>query len=72
MQLGYPSSVSVPTSGCEGGQRAPRPSHIINFPQTITAEWVHVEMDRLDQSEHRAAITQDEWEYAQGGSPMVP
>jgi hypothetical protein len=57
----------------EGGRRAPLLSHIIEFPQTIMAEWVPLEMDhRLDQSEHRAAITQDEWEYAQGCNPTIP
>jgi hypothetical protein len=55
----------------EVGRRAPLPTHIIEFPSSITAKWVHVEMDRLDQSEHRAAITQDEWEYARGCSTMV-
>jgi hypothetical protein len=56
----------------EVGRRARLPSHIIKFPSSITAEWVHAEMDRLDQSEHRAAITQDVWEYARGCSPTVP
>jgi hypothetical protein len=56
----------------EVGRRAPLPSHIIGFPSSITAKWVHAEMDRLDQSEHFAAITQDVWEYARGCSPTVP
>jgi hypothetical protein len=41
----------------EDGRHVPLPSHIIEFPQTITTEWFHVEIDRLDQFEHRAAIT---------------
>jgi hypothetical protein len=45
--------------------------HIIEFSPSITTEWVHAEMDRLDQSEHRAAIMPDEWEYARGCSPTV-
>jgi hypothetical protein len=56
----------------EVGQRAPLPSHIIGFRSSITAEWVHAEIDTLDQSEHRVVITQDEWEYARGCSPTVP
>jgi hypothetical protein len=55
----------------EVGRRAPLPSHIIEFPPSIAAEWVHVEMDRLDQSEHRVSITQAEWEYAHGCSPSI-
>jgi hypothetical protein len=56
----------------EVGRRTPLPSHIIEFPSSITAEWVHAEMDRHVQSEHRATITQDEWEYARGCSSTVP
>jgi hypothetical protein len=56
----------------EVGRCAPLPSHIIEFPPSMTAEWVHAEMDRLELSEHRATITQDEWEYARRCSPTVP
>jgi hypothetical protein len=41
-------------------RRAPLPSHIIEFPSSIIAEWVHAEMDRHVQSEYRATITQHE------------
>jgi hypothetical protein len=44
----------------ESGRCAPLSSHDIEFSQTIMPKWVHVEMDRFDQFEHRAAIMQDE------------
>jgi hypothetical protein len=68
--------VSIKSEGAqirrEVGRCAPLPSHIIEFPSSITAEWVHAEMDRLDQFKHCAAIMQDEWEYACECGPTVP
>jgi hypothetical protein len=57
----------------EHGRRAPLPGHLSQFPATITADWVHAELDKLDRTEQAtaASITQDEWEYARGCNPTV-
>jgi hypothetical protein len=60
----------------EKDRRAPLPGHVSKFPATITADWVHAELDRLDRTDTkqlagRASIMEGEWEYAKGCNLMV-
>jgi hypothetical protein len=59
----------------EQGRRVSLLGHINEFPATITVDWVHGKLDRLDHSDSEqvvgASITQDEWESARGCNLMV-
>ena len=53
------------------GRRVPFPAHLKQLPKHITCDWLHGEMDKIDEINHDHVISNDEWEYARGANPKV-
>ena len=48
------------------GLRPPIPSHLRDFPKTITCDWVHEEIEKMSNKDQECQITKEEWEFARG------